>query len=188
MIEFLQLIIFFFLFQVPLPFPINVTPSSMIYSPHLPPQLPPNGANNNLQTTQSANHMVPSSNSVNSMHPNQNNIHHHSGGPSLQIQHCNFGARPQPHQFNGANGTRPTAVPTNGCYPNAPGVIPTAIAPQPHPVHQIAGPPPPYHFQHAPNNALQGQTAYVGPPQSCNLQGVPTPVPFSAAGTKRMIF
>ena len=165
----------------------------MFGPPPPPPQLPNNGATHPLQTTQSGNHINPSGNAVNSINNNihQNHLHPHQqqagAGPTPQLQHSNYGARQHPaaHHGNGLNGNRTSAVhtqgPSNSCFSNPAGVLSVAMASQPQISQQVSGPPPPYHFQPAPNNGVPGPT-YVGSPHSCNLQGIPQQIPFSTAG------
>ena len=167
---------------------MNMNPTNnMMFGPP-PPQMPHNGATHPLQTTQSGNHIVSSGSTVNSMptnlHPNHVHPQQQAGGPTQQSQYCNYGARQLPHHVNGMNVSRANAVPTgpaNSCFSNPPGVHSVPLPSQSNLVHQISAPPPPYHFQHAPNNATQG-SAYLSPPNGCNLQGVPIQIPFSTAG------
>ena len=82
------------LFQVPLPFPINMTHSNpMLLGP--PPQMPHNGASHPLQSTQSGNNLSLGANVSNSMsnniHPNHVNHHQQQqsgSGTTQQLQHC----------------------------------------------------------------------------------------------------
>ena len=160
--------------------------NAMMFGPP-PPQLPNNGATHPLQTTQSGNHVNPAVNSINNnIHQNHLQHPHHpqpGGGPTQQLQHCNYGARPHPaaahHGLNRTSAVH-TQGPSNSCFSNPAGVLSVAMASQPQISQQVSGPPP-YHFQPAPNNGVPGPT-YVGSPHSCNLQGIPPQIPFSTAG------
>ena len=160
----------------------------MFGPPPPPPQLSNNGATHPLQTTQSGNHVSTGNpvTSINNLHQNHMHPHQQAGGPTQQLQHCNYGSRQHQPHGNGLNGNRTPAVhtgPSNTCFSNPAGVLSVAMASQPQISQQVSGPPPPYHFQPAPNNGVPGPT-YVGSPHSCNLQGIPPQIPFSTSGNK----
>ena len=159
----------------------------MMFGAPPPPPLPPTGATHHLQTPQSGNHLVSAGSTGHTVNTNlhQNHVHPHqqAGGPTQQLQNCHFGARHLPQYVNGLASNRAAAVSTgasNSCFSNPAGVLPVALTTQAPLGHPIAAPPPPYHFQHAPNNGGQGQS-FGGAPHNCNLQGIPPPIPFSTA-------